>query len=167
MGRDFKSEKEKKKDGVKKESDLMKFLKKRSFIYIGIIVFTIGMFGSGYLTTDLIDKSFDALSDEDRKIAKQVTSYKGTDDDGRTMLETIRYNINDKYSNEKIFGKKDTSVSLQVIDGAKSNLHEVHFSFITHKENSEYIWQLDTDSGEITALNKKAKTILNTVDNYD
>jgi len=168
MAKKHKSNRENEKQ--KKESELVKFLKKRSFIYIGLIsVFLI------FVIPDLLEGNLESrLSDDstgDEKIAIDLLkSYNGSNEKGLSVIDALSNQIDDSYPNEKIFGKSDTKMDLYAIgptENSENEIYEVHFYFETYKEKLDYVWNVNIATGEIEYVNSGAKKIKEIVDYYD
>ena len=168
MAKKHKSDKEKKVQ--KKESELIKFLKKRSFIYVGLmavfLIFVIPDLLEGDLKSRLSD---DAKGDE--KIAIDLLkSYNGSNEKGLSVIDALSNQIDDSYPKEKIFGQNDTKLDLYAIgpmENSGNEIYEVHFYFETYKETLDYVWNVNIVTGEIQSVNSGAKKIKELVDYYD
>ena len=167
MVEDTKSGKDGKK--VKKESDLKKFLKKRSFIYLMATVVFIVFFVPGMIQPEYeLVQNFD---DNEQKIAwNMIKSYRGSDDEGSNLFDTIISQIENAYSNEKILKHKDTILEISVLDIQEQKgvgFYEVNFTFQTYIVAHEYIWNVNIETEEIIAINDGARKMINIVEYYD
>ena len=167
MTRNFRSDKEK----PKKKSDLKAFLKKRSFIYIGLLVLFL-MFLIPDLTSqsDLENKLANHLEGEPKQAVDLLKSYKGSNEKGLSIIEALSRQIDNSYPSEKILEHQETQVNFDAILKEEQNGHmifEVNFSFDTYKENLEYVWNVNIITGEIQAVNSNARKILDIVDFYN
>jgi len=167
MVEDTKSGKDGKK--VKKESDLKKFLKKRSFIYLMATVVFIVFFVPGMIQPEYkLAQNFD---DNEQKIAWNIIkSYRGSDDEGSNLFDTIISQIENAYSNEKILKHKDTILEISVLDIQEQKgvgFYEVNFTFQTYIVAHEYIWNVNIETEEIIAINDGARKMINIVEYYD
>mgnify|MGYP000474646140 FL=1 len=170
MVEDSKSDKDGKK--VKKESDLKKFLKKRSFIYLMATVVFIVFFVPGMIEpSDLEKKLAENFESNEQKIAWDIIKlYKGADDNGSNLFDTIITQIENAYSNEKILKHNDTflEISVQDIQEQKGvGFYEVKFTFQTYDDVREYIWNVNIETEEIISINDGARKMMNIVDFYD
>ena len=170
MVEDSKSDKDGKK--VKKESDLKKFLKKRSFIYLMATVVFIVFFVPGMIEpSDLEKKLAENFESNEQKIAWDIIKlYKGADDNGSNLFDTIITQIENAYSNEKILKHNDTflEISVQDIQEQKGvGFYEVNFTFQTYDDVRKYIWNVNIETEEIVPISDGARKMLNIVDNYD
>ena len=170
MVEESKSDKDGKK--VKKESDLKKFLKKRSFIYLMATVVFIVFFVPGMIEpSDLEKKLAENFESNEQKIAWDIIKlYKGADDNGSNLFDTIITQIENVYSNEKILKHNDTflEISVQDIQEQKGvGFYEVHFTFQTYDNVREYIWNVNIETEEIISINDRARKMMNIVDFYD
>jgi len=170
MVEDSKSDKDGKK--VKKESDLKKFLKKRSFIYLMATVVFIVFFVPGMIEpSDLEKKLAENFESNEQKIAWDIIKlYKGADDNGSNLFDTIITQIENAYSNEKILKHNDTflEISVQDIQEQKGvGFYEVNFTFQTYDDVRKYIWNVNIETEEIIAISDGARKMMNIVDFYD
>ena len=167
MVEDTKSGKDGKK--VKKESDLKKFLKKRSFIYLMATVVFIVFFVPGMIQPEY--KLVQNFDDNEQKIAWNIIkSYRGSDDEGSNLFDTILSQIENAYSNEKILKHKDTILEISVLDIQEQKgvgFYEVNFTFQTYIVAHEYIWNVNIETEEIIAINDGARKMINIVEFYD
>ena len=173
---------------IKKESALKKFLKKRSFIYLMAAVFFVV-----FIVPDMIAQNDMAVvvwiipspasapevelmplleekTDEQNIAWDIIKSYKGIDDDGYNLFDTIITQIENAYPNEKILGHRDTGlyVSAEKIPRKASMvIYEVNFTFKTYNAMEKYIWNVNIETEEIIPLNDGAKKMMNIVDFYD
>jgi len=170
MVEDSKSDKDGKK--VKKESDLKKFLKKRSFIYLMATVVFIVFFVPGMIEpSDLEKKLAVNFESNEQKIAWDIIKlYKGADDNGSNLFDTIITQIENAYSNEKILKHNDTflEISVQDIQEQKGvGFYEVNFTFQTYDDVRKYIWNVNIETEEIIPINDGARKMIDIVEYYD
>ena len=172
---------------IKKESDLKKFLKKRSFIYlmaavffvvfivpdmiaqndVGVVVWVLPSSAPEMPPLKLPDSE---LTDEQNIAWDILKSYKGIDDDGFNLFDTIKTQIENAYPSEKILKHNDTMLTVSVEEAATSAGHafyEVNFTFKTYNAMKKYIWNVNIETEEIIPLNDGAKKMMNIVDFYD
>jgi len=171
----------------KKESALKKFLKKRSFIYlmaavffvvfivpdmiaqndVGVVVWVLPSSAPEMQPLKLPDSE---RTDEQNTAWNIIKSYKGTDDDGFNLFDTIITQIGNAYPSEKILKHNDTMLTVSAEEAARSAGHafyEVHFTFKTYNAVHEYIWNVNIETEEIIPLNDGAKKMMNIVEFYD
>ena len=170
MVEDSKPDKDGKK--VKKESDLKKFLKKRSFIYLMATVVFIVFFVPGMIEpSDLEKKLVENFESNEQKIAWDIIKlYKGADDNGSNLFDTIITQIENVYSNEKILKHNDTflEISVQDIQEQKGvGFYEVNFTFQTYDDVRKYIWNVNIETEEIIPINDGARKMIDIVEYYD
>jgi len=170
MVEDSKSDKDGKK--VKKESDLKKFLKKRSFIYLMATVVFIVFFVPGMIEpSDLEKKLAENFESNEQKIAWDIIKlYKGADDNGSNLFDTIITQIENANSNEKILKHNDTflEISVQDIQEQKGvGFYEVNFTFQTYDDVRKYIWNVNIETEEIIPINDGARKMIDIVEYYD
>ena len=157
---------------TKKESDLKKFLKKRSFLYLMcavafVVIVVPDMIAPSDLDIKLVEN---LISDEQNTAWHIVKSYKGADDDGFNLFDTMITQIENAYPNEKILKHNDTMLTVSVEEAARSAGHafyEVHFTFKTYNAVHEYIWNVNIETEEIIPLNDGARKMMNIVEFYD
>ena len=174
---------------IKKESDLIKFLKKRSFIYLMAAVFFVVFFVPDMIQPGdvvvvwvspppepseplMLQKKLlnSELSDEQNTSWNIIKSYKGTDDDGFNLFDTIITQIENAYPSEKILKHNDTMLEVSVLDMREQKgaaFYEVHFTFQTYNAVQEYIWNVNIETEEIIPLNDGARKMMNIVEFYD
>ena len=157
---------------IKKESDLKKFLKKRSFIYLMAAVFFVVFFVPDMIApSDLEKKLVENLESDEQNIAWNIVkSYRGPDDSGYNLFETIIVQIENAYPSEKILKHNDTMLEVSVLDMREQKgaaFYEVHFTFQTYNAVHEYIWNVNIETEEIIPLNDGARKMMNIVEFYD
>ncbi len=164
-----KSEDDKK---TKKESDLKKFLKKRSFLYLMCaVVFVVFFVPDMIAPSDLENKLVENLeSDEQNTAWNIVKSYNGPDNSGYNLFDVIISQTENAYPNEKILKHNDTILEVSILDIHEQNdiiFYEVHFIFQTYDAVREYIWNVNIETEEIIPVNDNARKMMNIVDFYD
>jgi len=157
---------------IKKESDLKKFLKKRSFLYLMCAVAFVVIVVPDMIAPSDLDKKLveNLVSDEQNTAWNIVKSYKGADDDGFNLFDTMITQIKNAYPNEKILKHNDTMLTVSVEEATRSAGHafyEVNFTFKTYNAMKKYIWNVNIETEEIIPLNDGAKKMMNIVDFYD
>ena len=154
---------------IKKESDLKKFLKKRSFLYLMCAVaFVVIVVPDMIAPSDLDNKLVENLvSDEQNTAWSIVKSYKGADDDGFNLFDTIITQIENAYPNEKILKHNDTMLTVSVEEAADHVFYEVNFTFKTYNAMEKYIWNVNIVTEEIIPISDGARKMMNIVDFYD
>jgi len=157
---------------VKKESDLKKFLKKRSFLYLMCaVVFVVFFVPDMIAPSDLEKKLVENLGSDEQNIAWNIIkSYKGSDDEGSNLFDTIITQTENAYPNEKILQHRDTvlEISVQDIQEQKGvGFYEVNFTFQTYDDVRKYIWNVNIETEEIISINDGARKMMNIVDFYD
>jgi len=164
-----KSEDDKK---IKKESDLKKFLKKRSFLYLMCaVVFVVFFVPDMIAPSDLENKLVENLeSDEQNTAWNIVKSYNGPDNSGYNLFDAIISQTENAYPNEKILKHNDTMLEVSVLDMQEqkgASFYDVHFTFQTYNAVQEYIWNVNIETEEIIPLNDGAKKMMDIVEFYD
>ena len=166
------SNSDKKDNYPEKESDLKKFLKKRSFIYLMCAVaFLVIVVPDMIAPSDLERKLVENLENDEQKNAWQIIkSYKGTDNEGSNLFDIIIIQIENAYPNENIIGHHDTVIEISAVDmqdKVGDGVYQVHFSFETYDDNRDYVWQVNIQTNEIFPINDGAKKMTNIVEFYD
>jgi len=157
---------------TKKESDLKKFLKKRSYLYLMCAVaFVVIVVPDMIAPSDLDNKLVENLvSDEQNTAWSIVKSYNGADDDGFNLFDTMITQIENAYPNEKILKHNDTMLTVSVEEATRSAGHafyEVNFTFKTYNAMEKYIWNVNIETEEIIPISDGARKMMNIVDFYD
>jgi len=157
---------------IKKESDLKKFLNKRSFIYLSAAVFFVVFIVPDMIApSDLEKKLVENLESDEQNIAWSIVkSYRGSDDSGNNLFDAIITQRENAYPTEKILKHNDTMLTVSAEEAARSVGHafyEVHFTFKTYNAVQEYIWNVNIETEEIIPLNDGAKKMMDIVEFYD
>ena len=157
---------------IKKESDLKKFLKKRSFLYLMCAVAFVVIVVPDMIAPSDLDKKLveNLVSDEQNTAWNIVKSYKGADDDGFNLFDTMITQIENAYPNEKILKHNDTMLTVSVEEttrSAGSAFYEVNFTFKTYNAMENYIWNVNIETEEIIPISDGARKMMNIVDFYD
>ena len=157
---------------TKKESDLKKFLKKRSFLYLMCAVaFVVIVVPDMIAPSDLDKKLVENLISDEQNIAWNIVkSYNGADDDGFNLFDTMITQIENAYPNEKILKHNDTMLTVSVEEATRSAGHafyEVNFTFKTYNAMENYIWNVNIETEEIIPISDGARKMMNIVDFYD
>jgi len=155
-----------------KESDLKKFLKKRSFIYLMCAVaFVLIVVPDMIAPSDLEKSLVENLETDEQNIAWNIVkSYQGNDDSGYNLYDTIIIQIENAYPNENILGHRDTSIEISAADIQEKvgdGVYQVNFSFETYNDNREYVWHVNIQTNEIFPINNGAKKMMDIVEFYD
>jgi len=156
----------------KKESDLKKFLNKRSFIYLSAAVFFVVFIVPDMIApSDLEKKLVENLETDEQNIAWSIVkSYRGSDDSGNNLFDAIITQRENAYPTEKILKHNDTMLEVSVLDMQEqkgASFYEVHFTFQTYNAVQEYIWNVNIETEEIIPLNDGAKKMMDIVEFYD
>jgi len=157
---------------IKKESDLKKFLNKRSFIYLSAAVFFVVFIVPDMIApSDLEKKLVENLESDEQNIAWSIVkSYKGSDDSGNNLFDAIITQRENAYPTEKILKHNDTMLEVSVLDMQEqkgASFYDVHFTFQTYNAVQEYIWNVNIETEEIIPLNDGAKKMMDIVEFYD
>ena len=155
-----------------KESDLKKFLKKRSFIYLMCAVAFVVIVVPDMIAPSDLEKSLveDLETDEQNTAWNIIKSYQGPDNSGYNLYDTILTQIENAYHNENILGHHDTSIEISAVDVQEKvgdGVYQVNFSFVTYDDNRNYVWQVNIQTNEIFPINNGAKKMMDIVDFYD
>ncbi len=105
----------------------------------------------------------------DRQVADIVKQYKGKDGKGDRLVDVLATLINVAYPNENILDSPSTLVDWYAFPDLtkKQGVYKVGFIFQTYKEDTEYIWYVDTNTNRISAGNSDAKAILDLLYMFD
>ena len=157
---------------IKKESDLKKFLKKRSFLYLMCAVVFVVFFVPDMLApSELEQKTTESLDNDEEKYAWNIVkSYKGTDDKGSTLGEILLIQIENAYPNEKILEHHDTVIEISAtnVQGEIADyVYQIHFSFKTYDNDRNYVWHVNIQTDEIFPINDGARKMMNIVESYN
>ena len=157
---------------VKKESDLKKFLKKRSFLYLMCaVVFVVFFVPDMIAPSDLEKKLVENLGNDEQNIAWNIIkSYKGVDDEGSNLFDAIVTQTENAYPNQDILTHKDTSLEISVLDIQEQKgvgFYEVNFTFQTYDNVMYYIWNVNIETEEIIPINDGARKMIDIVEYYD
>jgi len=153
----------------KKESDLKKFLNKRSFIYLSAAVFFVVFIVPDMIApSDLEKKLVENLENDEQNIAWSIVkSYRGSDDSGNNLFDAIITQRENAYPTEKILKHNDTMLEVSVLDMQEqkgTSFYDVHFTFQTYNAVQEYIWNVNIETEEIIPLNDGAKKMMDIVE---
>ena len=157
----------------KKESDLKKFLNKRSFIYLMAAVFFVVFIVPDMIApSDLEKKLVENLETDEQNIAWSIVkSYRGPDDSGYNLFEAIITQIENAYPNEQILKHNDTMLEVSAGPaGSPQNIYEyymVTFTFQTYDDHREYVWMVDMKDQFLVALNDDTQKMMDIVELYD
>jgi len=156
----------------KKESELKKFLNKRSFIYLSAAVFFVVFIVPDMIApSDLEKKLVENLESDEQNIAWSIVkSYRGSDDSGNNLFDAIITQRENAYPTEKILKHNDTMLEVSVLDMQEqkgASFYDVHFTFQTYNAVQEYIWNVNIETEEIIPLNDGAKKMMDIVEFYD
>ena len=157
---------------TEKESDLKKFLKKRSFIYLMCAVAFVVIVVPDMIAPSDLEKSLveDLETDEQNIAWNIIKSYQGPDNSGYNLYDTIIIQIENAYPNENILGHRDTSIEISAMDVQEEvgdGVYQVNFSFVTYDDNREFVWQVNIQTSEIFPINNGAKKMMDIVELYD
>jgi len=112
----------------------------------------------------------DFESDEQNIAWNIIKSYKGADDEGSNLFDTIITQTENAYPNEKILQHRDTvlEISVQDIQEQKGvGFYEVNFTFQTYDDVRKYIWNVNIETEEIIPINDGARKMIDIVEYYD
>jgi len=145
----------------KKESDLKKFLNKRSFNYLSAAIIIVVFIVPDMIAPSDLEKKLDEYmeSDEQNIARRIVKSYWGSDDSCNYLFDAIITQRENAYPTEKILKHNDTMLEVSVLDMLEqkgSSFYDVHFTFQTYNAVLEYIWNVNIETEEIIPLNDGA-----------
>jgi len=158
----------------KKESDLKKFLNKRSFINLSAAVFFVVFIVPDMIApSDLENKLVENLETDEQNIAWSIVkSYRGPDDSGYNLFEAIITTNENRYPNEQIQKHNDTVLEVSAYPAGSPpyvlEYYMVTFTFQTYDDHREYVWMVDMkDQTILTALNDDTQKMMDIVEFYD
>ena len=157
----------------KKESDLKKFLNKRSFIYLSAAVFFVVFIVPDMIApSDLENNLVENLETDEQNIAWSIVkSYRGPDDSGYNLFEAIITTNENRYPNEQIQKHNDTVLEVSAYPAGSPpyvlEYYMVTFTFQTHDAYREYVWLVHMETQEITPASADAKKMMDLVELYD
>ena len=99
-----------------------------------------------------------------------IKSYKGADDEGSSLFDTIITQTENAYPNEKILQHRDTILEISVLyiqEQKVVEFYEVKFTFQTYDDVREYIWNVNIETEEIIPINDGARKMTQIVDFYN
>ena len=156
----------KKKEEKPKESPFMKFLKKRAPVYLSVIAIVIIFIVPELTKGDLQSNLPENLSEQEKIALDILMSYKGPNNEGRSMMDEISSQIDEKYPNEKIYDNKKTNINVSVSKIDNDN-YQIVFDFESYKEDLHYDWNVNIQNEELKGNDEDSKFIINRVDFYD
>jgi hypothetical protein len=108
-------------------------------------------------------------SDLEKQAIQTVRNYKGTDNSGANVVETIAALVIAAYPNEDIIHNPSTTMGWDALSSATkgTRIYEVYFDFKTYKEKEEIFFYVEMNSSKIWAGNQVASDILNYVDTHE
>jgi len=156
----------KKKVEKPKGSSFKKFLKKRAPFYLAgiaiLIIFVIPELTKGDLQSNLPGN----FSDEEQEVLNTLMSYKGPDNEGKSVYDAISDQINEYYPNEQIYDNKNTKINVSISKLEEEN-YKIIFNFDSYKEDLHYNWNVNLQDGKIDGNDRDSKYIIDFVDFYD
>ena len=148
------------------ESQFKKFVKKRAPIYLGIIALFI-VFVVPMLTQSSLKDTFpDDFTDEEKQILDMLMNYKGSDNEGLSVMDAIDNKIKEKYSEGQVYDNKKTTVDINIIE-LDSQMYQVIFNFESYEGKINYTWNVDIASENIMGNDSPSKHIIDLVEFYD
>jgi len=156
----------KKKEEKPKESEFKKFLIKRAPIYLAAIAIVI-IFIVPELTKGDLQSSFpETLTDEEKLVVETLMAYNGPNDEGHSLIDAISNEISEEYPNEKIYENKKTKVNV-VVSNVGDKMHQVGLDFESYKDDFNYSWDIDMETGDVAGNDEGSKYLIDLVDFYD
>ena len=157
--------KDKKEEEVpKKKKGLAAFLKKRAPFYLAAIALIVISL-QGMLSEKNLENSLPEFSAEEQKVVNILMEYDGGNG-GYTMMNAITNQIEEAYSDEKVFDNRKTVVEMSV-SSINSDEYSVNLNFKSHKGEMNFDWNVNLESGNITSDNPESKHLIDVVDFYD
>jgi len=107
----------------------------------------------------------------EEEILEFVKNYKGKDNTGLTLFDTLAKLINVAYPGEDILSSPTTTgyfIASHDYDKEISDRYwKVEMKMQTYKETAYFEWVVDTDTNLIYPVDERSKSVLDMVDNFD
>lgn len=139
------------------------FLKKRAPIYLGLTGLFLIFVVPGLTQETLEDKLPEDLGERERRTVDALFSYDGANDRGTTILEELKGYIESDFG-DQIYGHSETRVGLDVGPDDPDGFSEVRLEILTHKGDTEFVWRVNAETGQVRHSNDIAKYIQERVD---
>ena len=130
--------------------------------------------GLGIVVTVLALEKFEIISLSEKKEPtfdvdawSMVTSYRGEDGHGESILEIMNAILDEKYVNPDVLLEGESFVEWlsYKVPSQGDNVYQVDYTIRTVLENRQYTWYVDKISGKITSGNDAAQELLDQVNN--
>ena len=109
--------------------------------------------------------------DTEEKVLEFITNYKGTDNEGPTLYNTMGLIMEFTYPNEDILMSPSTNVWVDAYRDYSREISDRYWKFEinvdTYKEEIHLEWIIDTETNSVYPVNEDAKTVLDILDNTD
>ena len=97
----------------------------------------------------------------DPEAVEMLRDYRGPDDGGKSLRDILGEKFAEDYPDETALGPDASIMWFAYEDESQGKkLVKVGYSIKTAKEDNEYIWYLDKNTGEVMAGNSLAQEIL-------
>jgi len=97
----------------------------------------------------------------DPEAVELLRDYRGPDNDGKRIRDVLGEKFTEDYPDESLLGPEASIQWFAYEDEFQGKkLLKVGYSIKTAKEDNEYVWYLDKNTGEVVAGNSLAQEIL-------
>ena len=135
------------------------------------VVFVVFFVPDMIAPSDVEKRLVENLESDEQNIAWDIIkSYRGIDNNGSNLFDTIITQVQNAYPTEQILKHNDTILEISVLDIQKLNgtgFYEVNFTIKTYNDVNEYVWNVNIETEEIIPINDGARKMINIVDYYD
>jgi len=114
------------------------------------------------------EKERDASLQKEKEVTDMVKHYQGKDGKGDRLIDVLKIIINVAYPREDILKNPSTVVDWYAMEDftKKDGVYRVVFFINTYREDTEFVWYVDTKTNKIFAGNEGAKSVLDAIDNF-
>lgn len=99
------------------------------------------------------------LTDKEKQAIKTVQNFKGDDNDGKTIVQTLGEIISSKYSGE--LEKPDTKIGWSAYtDPDKPDVQGVVFTFESANDEFSFLWYVDGETDTIIPVGDGTKKLM-------
>lgn len=115
--------------------------------------------------------SEETKSSSEEKVWKFIENYKGKDNSGLTLNETIVVVMEGMYPGENILASPSTAVHVLVLNDYRKEVSDrywkVEINIDTYREEVHLEWIVDTETNSLYPANEVSKSVLDILDNFD
>lgn len=120
---------------------------------------------------EIVEPSNESKLDTEEEIIEFISNYKGKDNSGPTLYETLEVLINITYPDENIFEHPSTTISIFALPDYSKEISdrywEVEMKIKTYMETVNYKWIIDTDTNLVYPGDEESKVVLELLDLID